>query len=299
MKVKIKSFAIIEIERSKGASIVKLNGITESIAKKLLIEALPQGEPQDFFVKALSIENQLYLSVLALHKEEDYGLAMVIHIDDELENTNPFGFVEDMYEKLQEYISTKQSYPDELDIEYHSTYQQYPQIEDLDYFLFALFTKQNVIVIGNKSELIAFIKFIYQVLPPISRSFSSVIINSNDIEHNVHVQGILPSKDIIELITQDPTQNTVVFLSQRKVYGRFSSPFCKKIAKLLFQGKFSEIQTEITKIFKLATESDEILPVADFAHYYRLNPADASLVLWIRANYYHLATPEDLQKIIY
>jgi hypothetical protein len=81
---------------------------------------------------------------------------------------------------------------------------------------------------------------------------------------------------------------TVLLLPLKQSFGKYTAPICKKIAQLYRQEKCESIKDEIGYLFKLAAESKELETIADFAAKHDMGIADASLIMWIRANYYDL-----------
>ena len=94
--MKITNFTLVEIGREKGASAIQTSGLSDEVMKKLLIDALPLGNPENKVFKIISIEQNLFLSSLLLDDKKDYGLALIIKLDQELQKFNPIGLLDGM-----------------------------------------------------------------------------------------------------------------------------------------------------------------------------------------------------------
>ena len=140
--MEINHYALIEIGREKGASPLQNVGIPEENLKKLLIEALPLGDPENEVFKLVVIENKLYLSYLLLKDGEDIGKALIIEIDDKLLKYNPIGFILGLKKVLQPILeNSTSSLPDKLDIEYNKINMNKMKIENFDNFVFSILTQ--------------------------------------------------------------------------------------------------------------------------------------------------------------
>ena len=139
----VTNFAIIEIGREKGASALHVSGLSDKIMKRLLIEALPQGNPENEFFKIVKIEDNLFISSLILADNEDSGLAMIIKLDSALQEVNPIGFIDGMNKLLKSFLANSENIPDELDISYRKIALSESTYENFDTIIFSILSQQN------------------------------------------------------------------------------------------------------------------------------------------------------------
>ena len=287
--MKVNKFVSIEIGREKGASVIFNKGIDDAVIEKLLIEALPFGNPVDEFYKFVKIGKSIYLSVLHILPDKDYGIALVVELNKELAKKNPIGFVDGLYNTLVKSIKDNgKSLPDELDVEYKEYKPTFEEYKDFDSVIFALLTSQKTVIIGDKAELKSFMGGIFECIPPELRGFMSFAANMENI-HNEEIISLVPiSERILKALDSRKEEYTVLLLPLKTAYGIYSSQSCKRIAKLYKEKKIESIKEEISHIFTLAIQSNKMETIADYAAQHDLSIADASLIMWIRAEHFNL-----------
>ena len=121
-----------------------------------------------------------------------------------------------------------------------------------------------------------------------------MIANTTNLTNKVALHALIVTENLLKIIDSKKGEYTILFLPTNTAYGTFTSPFCKRIATLFEEQKEESIKAEITSFYKMATESDEIIPTADFAAKYNLALADASLLQWMRSNHYDLEVQKSL-----
>ncbi len=293
--MKITNFTLVEIGREKGASAIQTSGLSDEVMKTLLIDALPLGNPENKVFKIISIEQNLYLSSLLLDDKKDYGLALIIKLDQELQKFNPIGLLDGMNTILREAMKAESKIlPKELDLDYNENDSFVGEIENFDLFIFSVFTQQKTLIIGEQDDIKNFLADFYNFIPNELKRHITLIANSSNLTNKVFLHALPVSDDILKIIDGKKGEYTILFLPMKTAYGSFTSPFSKKIANLFFERKKESAKEEIMHIFQLAIESKEIIPTADFAAEKHVTLADASLILWIRANHYDL----EVQKSI-
>lgn len=160
------------------------------------------------------------------------------------------------------------------------------KIEHFDSLIFSLLTRQkNIFVgVGNMSE--EFYKFIQEFLPEELKENLSYSPNDKSLEDTSVISGFQMNEESMKILDKAQGRYTVVFLPANEVYGQYTSPFCKKAATLLKQDKIASLKEELSIFYKKAVESEEIVPPADFMVQHSINKADASLIMWIRAQHF-------------
>ncbi|MHA1126808.1 MAG: hypothetical protein ACTSO7_07570 [Candidatus Heimdallarchaeota archaeon] len=283
------NFALIEIGRQKGASALQIVGLTEDLVNQLLIEALPLGNPENEFFKISKIENELFISSLILDNDEDYGLALIIKFDEELQKLNPINLITSMNRLLTTSLKNKEkTIENSLNLEYQETEVEDDTYENFENFIFSILSEQNTLVVGSKDELKNFLIKFYDYIPNEMKKFLTLIANSSTLNDKVGLQAIILTDEVLKIIDAKKGNYTTLFLPMKTAYGAYTSPFCIKIAQLFAEGKRESVKEELMAFFKLAIESKDIVPKADFASEKDVSLADASLLLWIRANHYDL-----------
>jgi hypothetical protein len=284
----IPKFAYIEIERTKGASVVQNNGIGSEYLDKLLLEALPTGSPTDKFYKVLRINNYVYLSILHILDEKDYGLCLVIELTDDLAMKNPIGFVDSSYDHLIKVINQKNDLTASLNLTYKNITPEFNDYKDFDTIIFALLTLQKIVIVGESQNMQTLMSTIFECIPPSLRGHISFAANMTNISNDEKVSLVPISERVLKALDSRKEDYNVLLLPLNTAYGTYSSPICKKIAQLYKEEKCENIKEEIGHLFKLANESKELEVIADFAATHDLSIADASLIMWIRANQFDL-----------
>ncbi|NHJ85011.1 MAG: hypothetical protein FK734_06085 [Asgard group archaeon] len=284
-----KNYALVEIGREKGASALKVVGFSEELMKKLLIEALPLGDPENEVFKLVTVDKNLYLSSLLLVEDQDSGVALIIQIDDKALKLNPLGFLDSINDLLQPIISNPATVlPDEIVLEYKESPVTEAVYENLDNFIFSILTRQKTLVVGEKIQLKEFLTMFYSYIPNELKKHITLIGNTSNVTNRVALTGLVLNDYVLKIIDSNKGEYTILFLPAKTAYGLYTSPFCKKIAKLYEEHNREVIIDEIKKFFEMAISSNDIIPVADFAAKNNLAVADASLIQWMRANYYDL-----------
>ena len=297
--MKIKNFAFLEIGRKEGASAKSSVGLADDVVKKLLIEALPLGNPENEVFKIIAIEQKLYLSFLRLSDLEDYGLALVIHLDKDLINLNPFGFLDGINKILSAHIKDQgRNLLKSLDVDYSEPEVFIDKYENFDSFIFSLLTQQKTLVIGEKNELWKFLAGLYEFIPPELKKHLTLVANSSNFTNSVFLHALPVSEEVLKILDEKKGSYTILFLPTKVAYGKFSSPFCKKIASLFIDNKEELLEQELLKFFLKAVEADDLPPTADFAAENHLSLADASLLIWMRANHFDLEIPKGILEFI-
>jgi hypothetical protein len=284
----ITNYTYIQIERTKGASVLLNNRIDATIVDKLLIEALPSGSPTDKFYKLLNIKQHIYLCVLHILDDKDYGLCLVIELANDLAAMNPIGFVDSAYKHLEQVIKDINNLPKTLDLTYNEIQPEFQEYSDFDSVIFSLFTMQKTIVVGEHEELQKVMGTILECIPPELRGLISFAANMTNISSDEKISLVPISERILRALDSRKEDYTVLLLPLKQSFGKYTAPICKKIAQLYRQEKCESIKDEIGYLFKLAAESKELETIADFAAKHDMGIADASLIMWIRANYYDL-----------
>ncbi|MHA1211083.1 MAG: hypothetical protein ACTSSH_01355 [Candidatus Heimdallarchaeota archaeon] len=283
------NFALIEIGRKKGASALQTVGLSDDLVKRLLIEALPTGNPENEFFKISKIEQDLFISSLILEENEDYGLALIVKLDDELQKFNPICLIDSMNKVIQSCLANKDKTLEKtLDLEYNGTELVNDVYENFDNFIFSILSEQKTLVVGEKDDLMNFLITFYEYIPDEMKRHLTLIANSSTINDQVGLQALILSDEVLKIIDQKKGEYSTLFLPMKAAYGAYTSPFCKKVAQLFAESKKESIKEELIHFFKIAIESKEIIPTADFAAANDFPLADASLLLWMRANYYEL-----------
>ncbi|MHA1185844.1 MAG: hypothetical protein ACTSSK_03075 [Candidatus Heimdallarchaeota archaeon] len=285
----IENFALIEIGRKEGASALQIQGLTEELVKTLLIEALPLGNPENEFFKITKIENKLFLSSLILDEDKDYGLALIVEFDDGLQNYNPICLIDSLNSLLKTCLLNKEkSLAKSLEFDYNEIEQSFDVYENFDNFIFSILSEQNTLILGEKDELKSFLANFYEYIPNELKKYLTLIANSSKLNNKVGLQALVLSDEILKVIDTKKGEYSTLFLPMKTAYGAYTSPFCKKVALLFADHKKESIKEELIHFFKLAIESKEIVPTADYAAAIDLPLADASLLLWMRANHYDI-----------
>ncbi|NHJ84223.1 MAG: hypothetical protein FK734_02100, partial [Asgard group archaeon] len=190
--MKLSKYAFIEIERQKGASPLYVSNISEELMKKLLIDALPLGNPENEFSKTVRISDEIFLSSLLLADNLDYGLALIIQLDGELQKLNPICLIESMNSLIAKKIKNKdQVIPLELELEIKSHKNTIDTFENFDTFIFSVFSEQKTLIVGNKDELKTFLGSLFEYIPEDLRSLITFTTNTSNITNSANLQGIL------------------------------------------------------------------------------------------------------------
>jgi hypothetical protein len=293
--MKINTFAFLEIGRKEGASAKLVSGLTDNIVKKLLIEALPLGNPENEVFKVITIEEEIYLSFLLLSAKEDYGLALVIYFNKDIFKLNPFGFLKGIRKILSEHIrDPERNLPKSLDVDYIEPELFIDNYANFDSFIFSLLTQQKTLVIGEKEELWRFLAGLFHFIPSEMKRYLTLTANSSSFTNNVFLHAIPISDEVLKILDEKKGSHTILFLPTKVAYGKFSSPFCKKIASLFINNEEKLLENELIKFFAKAVESDDLPASADYAAENNLSLADASLLIWMRANNFDLEVPKGI-----
>ena len=287
--MKITNFVIVEIGREKGASALYHSGLSDDIVKKLLIEALPLGNPENKVFKIVTVENELFMSSLLLADNEDHGFALIVKLDAETLKLNPIGFLNGMNKVLSTILKDDiNTYPKELNLDYTDPEFTTNVYENFDNFIFSVLTEQKTLIVGEQEELRNFLANFYEYIPNELKRHITLIANSSNLTNKVNLHALPVSDEVLKIIDGKKGEYTVLFLPMKTAYGTFTSPFCKKIAALVSEQKKESIKEELMQFFKLAIESSDIIPPADFAAQQNMTLADASLLLWMRSNHYDI-----------
>ena len=293
--MKIDNFVFVEIGREKGASAAYSSGLSDGCLKKLLIEALPLGNPENEVFKIVRVEKDLFLSSLILADDEDHGFALIIQLNSETQELNPIGFLDSMNNVLKSILKEDAiEYPKELDLVYNNPQFTTEVYENFDNFIFSVLTEQKTLVVGEQDELRNFLANLYEYIPGELKRHITLIANSSNLTNKVFLHAIPVSEEVLRIIDGKQGDYTVLFLPMKTAYGTFTSPFCKKIATLFAEQKKESIKEELLRFFELAIESSDIIPTADFAAKMDLTLADASLLQWMRSNYFGLEVQKSL-----
>ncbi|NHJ05074.1 MAG: hypothetical protein EAX90_09635 [Candidatus Heimdallarchaeota archaeon] len=294
--MKITNYVLVEISRQKGAAAIQAKGFSEDLIKELLIDALPLGNPENQVFKIISKEKNLYMSYLVLDSSKDYGLALIIQLDENLQKQNPIGYLEGINTLLITILkSDERILPDEIDLGFKEPKYNEEQYENFENFVFSILTQQKTLIVGEKDEIKSFLTNFYNYIPNELKRYITLIANSSNITNKVDLHAIIISDEVLKLIDTKKGEYTILFLPTKTAYGTYTSPFCKKIALLVNEQKKESVKEELLDFFKLAVSSNELIPAADFAANNDLSLADASLAQWIRANHYGL----EIQKSIF
>jgi hypothetical protein len=293
--MKINNFTILEIGRKKGASAKLTSGLSDITVQKLLFDALPLGNPETEVFKIITIEKESYLSFLQLSEKEDYGLALVISLGNGLTKLNPFGFIDEMKKFLLQHVDDHgENLPKTLDLDYNKPDVELDEYKNFDAFIFSLLTQQKTLVIGEKDELRLFLAGLYEFVPTELKRYLTLIGNSSNFTNGVFLHAIPVSKEVLKFIDEKRGNHTILFLPTNMAYGRFTSPICEKIISLQKNKEEDEIEKVLLNLFGIATESNDLPSIADFAAENKVSLADASLILWIRANHFDLEVPKGI-----
>ena len=291
--MKIDKFAFLEIGRKEGASAKQVSGITENVIQKLLIEALPLGNPENDVFKIIALDGVMYLSFLSLSDKEDYGLALVICLDNNLLGLNPFGFLDDIAKVLPYHLNDQGSnLPKHLELEYTNPPMFIDNYENFDSFIFSLLTQQKTLVIGDKEELWKFLAGLFHFIPTKLKRYITLSANSSNFNNHVYLHALPLSNEVLKSLDEKKGKYTVLFLPAKIAYGKFTSPFCKKIASLFEEKQEEILEQELINFFVKAVESSDLPVLADYAVENNLSLADSSLLIWMRANHYNLEVPK-------
>jgi hypothetical protein len=172
----------------------------------------------------------------------------------------------------------------------------FAKLENLESMIFSLLTKQKTIVVGPKAMSEGFISKLKEVFPAEMINQLSFGKNNNTLSEEFDVSTLEMNEDSMKILDKTQGKYAVIFLPSNQIFGQNTSPFCKKIAALLKENKIESLNEEIKVFLQNAIDSEEILPFADYAAIKGMNKADASLMMWIRANYYKKEIDESLFK---
>ena len=287
--MKIENFALIEIGRQKGASALQNVGMDDAQVKELLIEALPLGNPENEFFKISRIGKDLFISSLILEDSKDYGLALIVKFDSELQKHNPILLIDNMNQILTKCLKNDiKTLENSLNIEYNEITQETEAFENFDNFIFSILTEQKTLVVGEKAELKKFLSSFYEFMPNDMKRHLTLIANSSTLNDRVGLQALILTDEVLKVIDAKKGDYTTLFLPMKTAYGSYTSAFCKNIAKLYSENKKASVKEELMHFLKMAIQTQELPPVGDFAAENDLQISDASLVLWMRANHFEL-----------
>ena len=293
--MKINNFTILEIGRKKGASAKLTSGLSDITVQKLLFDALPLGNPETEVFKIITIEKESYLSFLQLSEKEDYGLALVISLGNGLTKLNPFGFIDEMKKFLLQHVDDHgENLPKTLDLDYKNPDVKLGEYENFEAFIFSLLTQQSTLVIGEKDELKLFLAGLYEFVPTELKRYLTLIGNSSNFTNGVNLHALPVSKEVLKVIDEKRGSHTILFLPTNMAYGTFTSPICEKIVSLQKNNEEDEIEKVLLNLFEKATESNDLPSIADYAAENKVSLADASLILWMRANHFDLEVPKGI-----
>jgi hypothetical protein len=293
--MKIQNYTLIETGRAEGASIKINKGIEEATVKELLIAGLPQGRQTDKYFKLFKINSDYYLSVLHIQSEVDRGLALVIELNDEILQRNPISVVNGIYNYLVEIEKqTDFNAIDTITIKTKAINPLFKSYKDFDALIFAFLTEQRTVIIGNSEELEQFMGTIFECIPPQMRRYIYFAANMTSINNDEIISLVPASERILKALDARKEDYTVLILPLSTTYGIYSSPATKRIAKFYVEEKKESIKEEILHLFQLATESKELENIADFAAKHDIEIADASLILWMRANHFDLQMEKNI-----
>jgi hypothetical protein len=162
----------------------------------------------------------------------------------------------------------------------------FAKLENLESMIFSLLTKQKTIVVGPKAMSEGFISKLKEVFPAEMKNQLSFGKNDSALSEEFDVSTLEMNEDSMKILDKAQGKYTVIFLPSNQIFGQYTSPFCKKIATLLRENKIESLNEEIKLFLHNAIDSEEILPFADYAAINSMHKADASLTMWVRANYY-------------
>lgn len=293
--MKMTNFVIVEIGREKGASALYYSGLSDNIMKKLLIEALPLGNPENKVFKITTVDDELFMSSLLLADNEDHGYALIVKLDTETLKLNPIGFLNGMNKVLSTIVKDDiNTYPKELNLDYTDPEFTTIVYENFDNFIFSVLSQQKTLIVGEQEELSNFLANFYEYIPNELKRHITLIANSSNLTNKVNLHALPVTDEVLKIIDGKQGEYTVLFLPMKTAYGTFTSQFCKKIAALVAEQKKESIKEELMQFIKLAIESSDIIPTADFAAQQNMTLADASLLQWMRSNHYGLEVQKSL-----
>ncbi len=293
--MKIDEYMFIEIGREEGAAPKLNHGFPEHIERLILIDGLPFGTPNDGVYKIVKLDGELYLTLLHMKPNEDYGLALSIKMNDKIIEKNPLGFIKSMSKVVTKVLAENgENLPNNLELEYVKPATKYESYKNLSEFIFSLLIEDNSIIIGELDEINLFIASVLECVPVTQKKDLTIIVNNSTIDKNVIMTGIPISDKSLKLLDRISGKYTIVFLPTKTAYGKYSSPFTKKVAKLFEDGDVDRIKEEISYFFADAVSSNELFVAADYAVQRKVAVSDATLMLWLRANYYHLELEKDI-----
>lgn len=298
MSLEIKNFACVEINREKGPSITQNYGLPESFEKDLLIKALPYGKPLDQTLKVISLDEQVYLSYLRLSGKEDKGVALILHLSEELYKYNPVGYLPSLDKVTAELLKNGSIDKKTLVLEYKEPKIDFKEIEDLDTIVFSILTKQHVALVGSKDDALNFIASVWACSPNELKHHLSFTVQVNSLSENSVILSLpLIDENIRNLEANKDKFNFLVF-EMNKAFGKYSAPSCVKIAQLYKKGKIEEIKAIITQLYNLCVLKDTLETPADFAETVGITLGDAMLVQWMRANHFNLKMEESFLEFL-
>ena len=214
---------------------------------------------------------------------------MIVKLEDEFYKYNPIKLIDSMNQKLRSCLKNDEKELEaSLNLDYKETEQAIVAYENLDNFIFSILTEQNTLVVGEKDELKKFLLNFYEYMPNEMKRYVTLIANSSTLNDKVGLQALILSDEVLKVIDAKKGEYTTLFLPMKTAYGAYTSPFCKKVADLYIENKKESVKEELLHFFNIALQSNEMIPTADFAAANDLQLADASLILWMRANHFDI-----------
>ena len=297
--MEITNYALVEISRANGPSILKVDGIDNDRLNYLLIHALPVGTLESRVSKTIDYKGFTYTSYVIASKSEDAGIALILQSEYTSSTLDkvPVGYLERIFDVIAPFLNNTTNIPEKLDVDFSGvkyvkpTYDYY---ENLDSLFYSVLTEQKTLVLGESEELITFMLEIYLIFPAEVKKLLTSITNSTNLSDDVVLHVVRINDETLKIADHYQGKHTILFLPNKQVYGKYTSPFCKTLAQLYSEKKIDELRTEISQFYAKAIASNEMPPVADFAAKNNLTKADASLMLWMRANQYNIEIEKNL-----
>lgn len=161
----------------------------------------------------------------------------------------------------------------------------FAKFQNLDTLIFALVSQQRIIVVGETEEGESFIENIKDLLP------SELGKKITEGTEKTDIIRIMPmSEQTFRMVESNPERYTLVLLQEKEIYGQYTSPFCKRIARLLQNNSIVEAKDELQVFFSKVVKTNEIVSASDYAKDHGMPKADAVLLLLARANYFQSET---------
>lgn len=161
------------------------------------------------------------------------------------------------------------------------------KIENLESMVFAVLTRQKIVLVGDKNDADKFYSDLDVFIPDDLKNQITYGTNDNSLSKDLVVSFLEMNESSMKFLDRTMGQYTVVFLPSMQVYGQYTSPFCKNLVNLLKTSKLDSLKEELNIFYNEAIESDDLMTPADYAAKKQKHKADASLLLWVRALYFN------------